>query len=114
MNTQKKASATSTGKKDSKIISSPPSKKTKKTRSNAIVSMTAEKVTDQFHNTPSEKQVKKKSVQFESQMTKVNELIKEGKIRQAYSAIPSEEKYPENAIKIKALKLSLMDQIWKL
>jgi hypothetical protein len=53
-------------------------------------------------------------LQFQTQMNKVNDLIKDGNIRQAYSAIPDEGKFPEKSKVIKELKTHLMNKIWNL
>jgi hypothetical protein len=54
----------------------------------------------------------KHRLEFELQMKKVNNLIKEGCIRQAYAAIPNEVKFPEKIDEIKSLKSDLMEKIW--
>jgi hypothetical protein len=56
----------------------------------------------------------KQDLQYQSQINKVNNLIKEGNIRQAYSAIPDELKFPEKSKIIQGLKLDLMKKIWNL
>lgn len=56
----------------------------------------------------------KHDLQFQTQMNKVNDLIKDGNIRQAYSAIPDEGKFPEKSKVIKELKTDLMNKIWNL
>jgi hypothetical protein len=56
----------------------------------------------------------KRRNEFELQIKKVNNLIADGCIRQAYSAIPNEEKFPEIADVIKSMKSDLMVQIWNL
>lgn len=52
--------------------------------------------------------------EFESKIKRVNDLITDGCIRQAYSAIPSAEKFPEKSDVIKSMKYDLMNKIWNL
>lgn len=56
----------------------------------------------------------KHDLQFQTQMNKVNDLIKDGNIRQAYSAIPDVGKFPEKSKVINELKTDLMNKIWDL
>jgi hypothetical protein len=56
----------------------------------------------------------KHNLLFQTQMNKVNDLIKDGNIRQAYSAIPDEGKFPKKYKVIKDLKTDLMNKIWNL
>ena len=56
----------------------------------------------------------KHQTEFELKMKKVNDLITEGCIRQAYSAIPNEQKFPEQIDLINSMKSELMEKIWNL
>ncbi|OQP65433.1 hypothetical protein A3860_17365 [Niastella vici] len=99
-------------------------KRVKKSRENSQVkivkkskAITGKPVTGQQ---PTKNMVKESSKEekrrneFELQIKKVNNLIADGCIRQAYSAIPKEEKFPEKANVIKSMKSDLMEQIWNL
>jgi hypothetical protein len=113
--TKKKVSATSTKKiKTQKVIPATKNigKRPKPVPEKSVVN---ENPISQSHSIlPKKRGQERTNTEFESQMDKVNGLIKEGYIRQAYSAIPNETKFPERAAQIKTLKSELMDRIWNL
>lgn len=108
MNNKEKISANTTKKnKIKKII---PAAKSARKKPKPV----DENSTNQSRTLPTNRGEQRTNTEFQSQMDKVIELIKEGNIRQAYSAIPKETKFPESVLQIEALKSDLMKRIWNL